>query len=152
MAGVTDGAPAPHHLIGNADAHPAVGNRLVLWLGLTGPAAAQQRTESVEPPRQTTIDVSRLPLNVQRIHRELRQSATVREDHDGLSLRYQIEVYGLAPELKLFTPEDNLTTGPVPYGAPTHQEIIEHVTPQEFRSPVMDFNALFRWLGEKAKK
>ena len=125
---------------------------VILMLGLTGPVAAQQRSQPAQPVAQYTVDVSRLPVNVERIHRELRQSARATEQRDGLTLRYQIEVFGRAPELKLFTPEDNLTTGPVPYGAPTHQEIIQHITPQEFRAPAMDFNALFRWLAEKARK
>ena len=122
-----------------------------LALGLGVPAMAQQRRERVQPVAvQTTIDVSRLPVNLQRIQRGLRQS-TVTEHRDGLNLRYQIEVFGRAPELRLFTPEDNLGTGPVPYGAPTHQEIIRHITPKEFSSPVMDFSALARWLAQKTK-
>jgi hypothetical protein len=122
----------------------------ILMLGLAGPVAAQQRSQAAPRSAESAIDVSRLPVNVQRIHRELRQ-VTVTEQRDGLSLRYQVEVFGRAPEIRLFTPEDNLTTGPVPYGAPTHQEVIHHITPQEFRSPVMDFNALFRWLANKTK-
>jgi hypothetical protein len=129
-----------------------VGTVAVLALGLVAPVAAQQRPQPVQPATQMAIDVSRLPLNLQRIHRELQQSSTVREQRDGLNLRYQIEVFGRAPEIKLFLPEDNLTTGPVPYGAPTHQEIIRHITPKEFSSPVMDFSALARWLAQKAKK
>jgi len=124
---------------------------LSLALGLGVPAMAQQRRERIQPVAvQTTIDVSRLPVNLQRIQRELRQS-TVTEYRDGLNLRYQIEVFGRAPEVRLFTPEDNLGTGPVPYGAPTHQEIIRHITPKEFSSPVMDFSALARWLAQKTK-
>ena len=118
----------------------------VVLLGLAGTAAAQQA------PRQPGVDVSRLPLDLYRIERQVRQSSTAQEQHDGLNLRYQIEVFGRAPEIRLFTAEDNLTNGPVPYGAPTHREIIDHITPQEFRSPVMDFNGLLRWLAEKAKK
>ena len=129
-----------------------VGTVAVLALGLVAPVAAQQRPQPVQPATQMAIDVSRLPLNLQRIHRELQQSSTVREQRDGLNLRYQIEVFGRAPEIKLFLPEDNLTTGPVPYGAPTHQEIIRHITPKEFSSPMMDFSALTRWLAQKAKK
>jgi hypothetical protein len=121
-----------------------------LVLGLAGSAPAQQGSSQMAPA-SAAIDVSRLPLDLERIQRELRQS-TLTEQRDGLSLRYQIEVYGRAPEITLFVPEDNLTTGPVPYGAPTHREMIEHVTPQEFRSPVMDFNALFKWLAERNKK
>ena len=98
-----------------------------------------------------TVDVSRLPLNLDRIQRELRQSA-IREERDGLNLRYVIDVYGQAPPLVLFGPEDNLVYGPVPYGAPTHKDMIAHVTPKEYRATGADFSALFRWLAEKAKK
>jgi hypothetical protein len=100
---------------------------------------------------QTTVDVSRLPINLERIHRELQQS-TIREDHQGLKLRYVVDVYGKAPPIVIFGPEDNLVYGPVPYGAPTHREMIEHVTPKEYRAPVADFGALARWLAERAKK
>jgi hypothetical protein len=100
---------------------------------------------------QDGIDATRLPVSLERIHRELKQ-ATVREEHDGLNLRYVIEVYGQAPRLIVFTKEDNLTSGPVPYGAPTHQEMIDHVTPREYRAPAADLSALLRWLAERAKK
>lgn len=127
---------------------------LVLLLGVAAPALAQERVP-VQPPApapvEIRIDVSRLPVNVGRIQRELQQSATSAEERNGLNLRYQIEVYGRAPQIELFTPADNLTTGPVPYGAPTHREIVDHITPQEYRSPVMDFSNLFRWLAQKAK-
>jgi hypothetical protein len=102
--------------------------------------------------RGREVDVDRLPIDLERIQRQVRQASTEREQRDGLNLRYQVEVFGRAPELRLFAPGENLTNGPVPYGAPTHQEMIDHVTPREFRSPVMDFNAFFRWLAEKAKQ
>jgi hypothetical protein len=100
---------------------------------------------------QEALDVSRLPIDVAKIHRELQQ-ASAREEHHGLNLRYVIEVYGQAPPLVLFGPQDNLVRGPVPYGAPTHREMIEQVTPKEYRAPVADFAALARWLADRAKK
>ena len=100
---------------------------------------------------QGTVDVSRLPLNLDRIQRALRQSA-IREEREGLNLRYVIDVYGQAPPLVIFGPEANLVYGPVPRGAPTHREMIEHVTPKEYRAPAADFSALLRWLAERAKK
>ena len=99
---------------------------------------------------QDTVDVGKLPIDLERIQRQLQQ-ATVREERDGLNLRYMVDVYGQAPRIELFTKQDNLETGPVPYGAPTHREMIEAVTPQEFRAPAADFSALFRWLADKAK-
>ena len=100
---------------------------------------------------QETVDVSRLPLNLNRIQRELRQSA-VREERRGLNLHYVIDVYGQAPPIVIFGPDDNLVHGPVPYGAPTHRDMIEQVTPKEYRAPAADFSALVRWLAERTRK
>jgi hypothetical protein len=112
----------------------------LLLLTLTGSARAQNE-----------VDVSRLPVDVQRIHRELRQSAT-REEREGLNLRYFIDVYGQAPPIVIFGADDNLTSGPVPYGGPTHQEMLQQMTPKEFRSQPADISGLIRWLTERAKK
>jgi hypothetical protein len=117
------------------------GTVALLVLGLTSAAQAQQ----------PQVDVDRLPLNMQRLERNLRLSSST-EERDGLNLRYIIQVYGQTPPLVVFTKEDNLVSGPVPYGAPTHREIIQHITPQEFRAPAADFSALMRWLAERAKK
>lgn len=131
----------------------------VVMLGLTAqaaPAFAQAPTAtSGTRPAATAgaqVDVNRLPVDLWRIGRQLQQAHRDGEERDGLNLRYQIEVFGRAPQIQLFTPEDNLRYGPVPYGAPTHQEIINQITPKEFSSPVMDFNALMRWLADKSKK
>ena len=69
-----------------------------------------------------------------------------------MKIRYTVDVYGEAPRIDFFTKDDNLQTGPVPYGAPTHREIVNQATPIEFRAPVMDFSALLRWLSDKADK
>jgi hypothetical protein len=118
----------------------------VIALSLSAPAAAQQ-----QPAPQRQIDVDRLPLNLNRIQRQLRH-ATDLEQREGLNLRYRIQIYGMAPPLQIFNEESNLVNGPVPYGAPTHRELINHVTPQEFRAPVADFSALIRWLAERNKE
>jgi hypothetical protein len=103
------------------------------------------------PPPQQTVDVSRLPIDLDKIHRELRES-TEREERDGLNLRYVIDVYGQAPPLVLFESGEELVYGPVPWSAPTHRDMIEHVTPKEYRAPAADFSALLRWLAERAAK
>ena len=125
----------------------------VLLLGITQAAAAQ----SAPVPTGTSgragvvavVDVSRLPIDMSRIERQFRRT-TFREERDGLNLRYFIDVYAKAPEIVLFTSEDNLLTGPVPYGAPTHREMLEMMTPREYRAPAADFGNLFRWLAGKA--
>ena len=84
--------------------------------------------------------------------RALRQVASTQSENHGLKIRYTIDVYGQAPRIEFFTKQDNLQTGPVPYGAPTHREMINQVTPIEYRAPIMDFNALLRWLTDRANK
>jgi hypothetical protein len=122
---------------------------------LIAPAALLLSTLAVPVAAQgtgqaTTVDVSKLPIDLERIQRQLRQTS-VREERDGLNLRYFVDVYAQAPRIELFSQEDRVLTGPTPYGAPTHREMIEAVTPQEYRAPAADLSALFRWLADKAK-
>ena len=114
----------------------------LMVLGAANVAAAQQ---------QTPVDVTRLPIDLTKVTSQLRQSAAT-ESHNALHIRYTVDVYGQAPRLELFTKQDNLTSGPVPYGAPTHREFIEHVTPIEYRAPAANFGALIAWLTQKAAK
>jgi hypothetical protein len=116
--------------------------------GTSAPAQAEQRPPAASAP---AVDVDRLPLNLNRIQRELKHAADL-EQREGLNLRYTIHIYGAAPPLQIFNEDANLVNGPVPYGAPTHREIIEHVTPLPFRTPIADFSALIRWLAERNKK
>lgn len=110
------------------------------------PAVAQDASAG-----RQEVDVKLLPISLHRIHRELQQSSST-ESREGLRLRYQIDVYGRAPAIELFTSDDNLRNGPVPYGAPTHKQMLEMMTPQEFRAPVMDFTSFMRWLADKANR
>jgi hypothetical protein len=122
----------------------------LLIIGVAHVAAAQQN--SADGNRlSVSVDVSRLPIDLAKITRQLRQTEGT-ESHTGLHIRYTIDVYGAAPRIEFFTKEDNLQTGPVPYGAPTHREMINQVTPQEFRAPIADFSALLRWLADRGNK
>ncbi len=122
----------------------------LLIIGVAHTAAAQQTSADVSRPA-IPVDVSRLPIDLAKITRELRQTQST-ESRNGLHIRYTIDVYGAAPRIEFFTKEDNLQTGPVPYGAPTHGEMIYHVTPQEFSAPIADFSALLRWLADRSNK
>src|SRR5687768_11802503 len=119
-------------------------------LGLADTAAAQSVVALAAPAATATatVDVSRLPISLSNIEKKFRQT-TIREERDGLNLRYFIDVYAKAPNIVLFTKEDNLLTGPVPYGGPTHREMLDMITPQEHRAPAADMGALFRWLSGK---
>jgi hypothetical protein len=102
------------------------------------------------PGPESSVDVSRLPINLERIQRQLRQS-TVRDESQGLNLRYVVDVFGQAPRIELFPNRDFSLSGPAPYGAPTHQDMLRVMTPQEFSAPAANLGNLFRWFSEKAK-
>jgi hypothetical protein len=80
----------------------------------------------------TAIDVTRLPLDLKRIERQFQQ-ARIREERSGLTLRYFVEVFAPSPKLVIIRPEDNVEKGPAPYGAPTHRDMLDMMTPQHFR-------------------
>jgi len=126
----------------------------VLVLGLTAEIAGQTPEPGSAPapaPPAAPSQTEQYGLNLSRIQRGLRRSAE-RQDYDGLNLRYYISVYAPAPPIRLFGKQDNLAFGPAPYGGPTHGDMMQLMTPQEFRAPAADFSGLSRWLANKAKK
>ena len=120
----------------------------IIVLGMTGASASSAFAQNASA-RQ--VNVKLLPISLHRIQRELQQSTST-ENHHGLLIRYQVDVYGRAPALELFTRGEDLVNGPVPQSAPTHKEMLEMMTPQEFRAPAADFSAFMRWLADKTKK
>jgi hypothetical protein len=127
----------------------------LMVVGLAGEVCAQSQEPSAPPapaPAATSTGTNeQFGLNLARIQRGLKKSAE-RQEYDGLNLRYYVNVYAPAPSIRLFSREDNLSSGMAPYGGPTHSEMMQIVTPQEFRAPVADFTGITRWLANKAKK
>ena len=112
-------------------------------------AAASAPVSQVQPPpspskqAQPAPDFDALGMSFDRIKRELRLSppSTVKTP---LKLEFYVEVQGIAPQILIFKPGE-LTTGPVPYGAPTHSDVLELFTPIEFRSPSMPLSTIAIW-------
>lgn len=85
------------------------------------------------------IDAAALGVSLSRISRRLTAESKARtEGASPLKLEFFVDVYGTAPELRFFTGQD-LVYGAVPGSAPTHRDMLRHVTPQAFRSPRVDF-------------
>ena len=132
----------------------SLGVTTVLVLGSVGtPLEAQQdaRAPAPAPAAQTSpaVDVTKLPINLSRLHQKLKESS---ETSDASKLRFKIDVIGQAPPIQIFRPGDDLRFGPTPNSIPTHQEMMEIATPREFRSPVMDFSNLMRWIQSTLKR
>ena len=90
------------------------------------------------PPAAPAIDAGALGISLSRIARRLNADSQARSAGTSpLSLAFHIDVFGSAPELKLFTGQD-LFYGAVPGSSPTHRDMLSHVTPQAFRSPRAD--------------
>ena len=126
----------------------------MLAIGVANVAAAQEQSQ-----RGSTVNVNRLPIDLHRIQRDLRQSAETQSDNKGLKIAYRVDVYGQAPRIELFTKDDDLSSAKVPYGAPTHQDMLYQVTRVQdgrggsYRSPqMMDFTSFFSWLAAKTGK
>lgn len=123
-------------------------------------AQAPPSVGSEPEPQATTsatdvaVDPSKLGVSMSRIQRGLRMSET-RERFSGtpFKLEYQIQVFGLAPRLDLLRDFDISPNAPLAYGAPTHNEFLNHWTPQAYRSPPANIGALAGWaLFQLAKR
>lgn len=127
----------------------------VVWgCAVPSRAAAQPDPSARAQAPETTPAgglVDRLPVSLERIKRRLAQQSSERSG--PLRLEFYVEVHGKAPRLDLLADFD-LVHGPVPAAPPTHRDILEMVTPEEFRSPPVDLltpiQALFEWLRRQA--
>lgn len=126
---------------------------LALILGLPVAAAAQQpaRPPAEDPP---AVDPDALGVSLERIERKLEGKGQISAGSPfggDLKLDFFVDVVGEAPPINFF--EDfNVHAGPVPGTAPSHRDVIDHLTPQAFKSPVPDLLGLATWLGEQAYK
>lgn len=133
---------------------------MTVVLGMASAVAAQQPPEPAAPqtpapidrPVTQGIDATKLGIDLNKVQRGLAiGTPEERLEQSGLRLNYRVEVFGEAPEIDLFTNFDP-KVGAVPYGGPTHQDFLNQVTPEEFRSPMINFSALAFWafgkLGE----
>jgi hypothetical protein len=101
--------------------------------------------------------VESLGMSFARIKRELR-TLPPSTAKTPLKLEYYVEVQGLAPQIPLFRPGE-LTSGPVPYGAPTHSDMMDHVTPEAFKAgtvpvsslAIMGIVKLLQWEAQRAR-
>jgi hypothetical protein len=132
---------------------------LVTVFALSVSARAQDRqSQPPEPaapvPATETVDATKLGVSLDRIKRELAQGADESQRDGALKLSFTVQVIGQAPKINLL--EGFAVSGPLPYGGPTHREMLDVVTPQLFRQPVMPFSAMAVWaaqkLSEKSKK
>jgi hypothetical protein len=109
---------------------------LVLAVAIPAPLAAQQTQPASDPP-----------VNLAYIKRKLAETRQI-QSLDQFRLAYYVTVSAEAPQVNIFKDFD-WKHGTVPGSPPSHQELFQQVTPQEFSAPVADFTAIAAWLGSK---
>ncbi len=78
------------------------------------------------------LPAEELPVSLERIKRKQAQVGSAQSSL--LRLDYYVEVYGRAPKIGVLQDFD-VHSGPVPYGAPTHAELLSLNLPPESRTP-----------------
>ena len=112
---------------------------LLLVPPLAAPAAGQEGS----PP--ATLPAVELPINLARVKRGLEVLLSSEEARSRLKLDFYVDVYGRAPQ---FNPLEgfDLHTGLVPFGSPSHADMMSHWTPQGFGVPVADLGSVLGWI------
>ena len=103
-----------------------------------GRAVAQEPTPD-DDAGAPALDAIELPVSLERIKRRLAELPETTEGRNLLRLSYYIEVYGRAPAIKVVDGFD-LHTGPIPYGSPTHREMLGAMTPRHWRPGAATFS------------
>lgn len=112
---------------------------LTLALGLSPGVVCAQSDAPAAASASTAIDGTALGVSLSRIAQRLALDSEARSvGTSPLKLEFHVDVYGNAPQLRFFSGQD-LVYGGVPFSAPTHRDMLMHVTPQAFRSPRVDF-------------
>ena len=92
------------------------------------------------------VDPTKMGVDISRIRRELAETH-VDESDDPLRLRFRVDVVGVAPKIDFL--EGFNVEGPVSYGPPTHAEVLDVLTPREFRSPTVPIFGLAMAAAQK---
>jgi hypothetical protein len=106
-----------------------------LWAGSQQlPAPPAGNGSAGDPTRPAAViqtePIGELPVSLDRIRRELSRPPAIRLY--GERNVYRVEIIGRKPTIEDILGPDYLK-GPVPAGAPTHQEFLDLVTPKDFR-------------------
>lgn len=120
------------------------------------PLPAQEPPATPPPaaaPSTLVLDSEALGVSLAAIKRRLATESQARSQGSSpLKLEYRVDVFGTAPALRFFQGQD-LRFGGVAGSAPTHADMLYMFTPQEFRSPRVDFlSLLVGAAGAGAKK
>jgi hypothetical protein len=118
--------------------------------------AATPPSDDAKVESAQAVNADELGVSIDRIRLRFERGSFFNSVFDPrkLKLTAYVDVVGKAPAIRLFgfdtrTVKEELTSQAVPYGAPSHGEIVRMLTPQEFRTPPMDLTAIINWLAQQ---
>lgn len=119
--------------------------RILVTLSLTVAvvATASLRLDA-QGSRDVPLPADELPVSRDRIKRQLDRLPPTQQERSLLRLNYYIDVYGRSPRINIVRGFD-VYNGPVPYGSPTHGEMLEAMSSREHRPPVVNLNGVIGW-------
>ena len=116
----------------------------VLLFGPPG-AARSASAASQDGSRPAPLPAVELPINLERVRRQLEALPSSEEARSRLKLEFYVNVYARAPQ---FDPLEgfDIHTGLVPHGTPSHAEMMRQGTPRGFDVPVADLGSVLGWI------
>ena len=122
------------------------GLRAVVTLAVT---LAMVVTVAGDARAQTTDDApltaDEIPISFDRVRRELDRALRAPNAGRALRLNDYVTVYARLPALDLIENTFDLSQGPIPHGAPTRIEMLNAMTPREWRTQGVNLANVIGW-------
>ena len=122
------------------------GSRAVLTLaaalavGVVAAADARAQTTDDAP-----LTADQIPISFDRVQRELDRALRAPNAGRALRLNDYVTVYARLPALDLIENTFDLSEGPIPHGAPTRVEMLNAMTPREWRTQGVNLANVIGW-------
>lgn len=119
---------------------PAVALVAALAFGAAAGVGARAQTPADAPPA-----VEEIPISFDRVRRQLDRALQAPNAGRMLRLNDYVTVYARLPALDLIENTFDLSQGPIPHGAPTRIEMLNAMTPREWRSQGVNLANVIGW-------
>ena len=111
---------------------------LVVGVAAAGDARAQATDDA-------PLTADEIPISFDRVRRELDRALRAPNAGRALRLNDYVTVYARLPALDLIENTFDLSQGPIPHGAPTRIEMLNAMTPREWRTQGVNLANVIGW-------
>lgn len=111
---------------------------LAMVVTVAGDARAQATDDA-------PLTADEIPISFDRVRRELDRALRAPNAGRALRLNDYVTVYARLPALDLIENTFDLSQGPIPHGAPTRIEMLNAMTPREWRTQGVNLANVIGW-------